>query len=541
MKISRRHFLRYMGATGLVLATGGLGGLLSGCTDGGEKSSKLTYELLDPTQLKNFVNPLKLPGKEGVLGILEVGDQKLQITAQTADYSLIDSHKSNLYVYEVAAGEKQFINPIFKINQNDTFRALLANQLNEDTIIHWHGLHVDWRMDGHPSYAVQKGGTYAYTFKVVNRGGTYWYHPHPHGITAKQAYMGLAGFFIVEDNDHQTLSQLLDLKLGETDIPLVIQDKRLDEKGNLVYQPTHPEMFMGYEGDVIFVNLTANPVMEVNDRVYRFRLLNGSNARIYKLAFMQGKEPVPFTVIGTDGGMLDKPYPIQQMFLSPGERADILLDLRNLNTGDVVTLKSMAFDPMHKEESGGNGVHGNMKMDAVKLNSGQEFYILKLAVKRTDSYVRKIPPTLSMVKPIDLTGATRRIITLSASGQQWLMNGMTYQMNQYPITVHKNTVEIWEFANDQNSMPHPMHLHGFMFQVLERINSPEQVKELAVDKQGRQVTDLGWKDTVLVWPGERVRIAIDFTHTFAGEQILLTHCHILEHEDQGMMLNYKVL
>jgi len=114
-------------------------------------------------------------------------------------------------------------------------------------------------------------------------------------------------------------------------------------------------------------------------------------------------------------------------------------------------------------------------------------------------------------------------------------------MNEYLLTVKKDSPEIWEFHNETQSMPHPMHLHGFSFQVLERQNSPTQIKTLATYGQGRLATDLGWKDTVLVWPGETVKLGINFSHNFEGEQTYLGHCHVLEHEDGGMMFNYKVV
>jgi suppressor of ftsI/bilirubin oxidase len=124
---------------------------------------------------------------------------------------------------------------------------------------------------------------------------------------------------------------------------------------------------------------------------------------------------------------------------------------------------------------------------------------------------------------------------------QWLINGKFFQMDDYPITVNKGSTEIWEFTNESQSMPHPMHLHGFQFRVIERQNSPCQLNDLATYGQGRLVTDQGWKDTVLVWPGETVRLAINFSHNFEGEQLFVTRCHVLEHEDNGMMLNYKVV
>jgi suppressor of ftsI/bilirubin oxidase len=130
---------------------------------------------------------------------------------------------------------------------------------------------------------------------------------------------------------------------------------------------------------------------------------------------------------------------------------------------------------------------------------------------------------------------------LRGTTTQWFINDWTFRIDQVPVSVSKDTIEIWEITNSLISMPHPMHLHGFQFQVLERINSPSRIRDLAVDSQGRLPTDKGWKDTVLVWPAERVRVAIDFSHPFSGEQLYLFHCHILEHEDGGMMINYKVV
>jgi blue copper oxidase len=124
---------------------------------------------------------------------------------------------------------------------------------------------------------------------------------------------------------------------------------------------------------------------------------------------------------------------------------------------------------------------------------------------------------------------------------RWLINGLSYEMGEYPIVARRGAKEIWEIHNAERNMPHPMHLHGFRFLVLGKTGSPEQVSRLAVDYDGRTVTDLGFKDTVLVWPGETVKVAIDFSHSFEGEQLYMFHCHILDHENAGMMLNVKVV
>ena len=523
---------------------------------------------MDPTNLDNFVTPLRLPGGEGVMGRLDASNAPVRLAARRESVEVLPGKKTDLLIYRAEQGAKTYANPLLKVEKSSGFCADFANDLGEETTIHWHGMHLDWRADGHPLRPVAPGVAYRYAFPVLNRGGTYWYHPHAHGSTARQAYSGLAGFFVVEDEDDRSLSEALDLRLGETDVPLLIQDKTFDEGGNLLYAPDAMAESMGYEGDTILVNLMPNPCLEVSTRTYRFRLLNGSNARVYRLAFASSGNGglLPYQVIGTDGGLLAHPYPATEVFLAPGERVDLLLDLTRLEAGGGVVLKSLAFDPMHREHEPGedmghasHGGHAEMSgmphadmggMGPARLPGGQEFYVLKLVVKERVGYDGSLPEVLSTMTPIDAGGANARSLTLSSetstdeTGQmatRWLIDGRTYRISEHPIVIRRGTIEVWELRNEERSMPHPMHLHGFQFRVLGRSGSPEQVRSLAVDGQGRTVTDLGWKDTVLIWPGETVRIAIDFSHGFEGEQLYLFHCHILEHEDAGMMLNFKVV
>ena len=404
-------------------------------------------------------------------------------------------------------------------------------------------------MDGHPNDSIDPGAKYSYDFTINNRGGTYWYHTHAHHLTAKQAYGGLASFFIVEDDDDLRLSNSLDLKLGETDLPLVIQDKRFNAEGELIYQPSLIERMMGYLGDIVLVNLTPNPVLEIAPRIYRFRCLNGSNARIYKLAFMGGNEQLVYQVIGTDGGLLDRPYPVKAAFLAPGERLDVLFDASQLGQGDTVFLKSLAFEPMENEGamgmmgsstsmSGQNSMMGMPNGD--RLADGLAFNLLKLVVTKAAPAPRPLPVRLSQVQPIKITGATARSVRLELGRMRWLINGTSFRMDAFPIDARRNSVEVWDLHNVEHSMPHPMHMHGFQFQVLSRQNSPKQIQALGVHGSGRIVSDLGWKDTVLVWPGETVRLAVDFSHEFKGDQTYVFHCHNLEHEDGDMMVNMRV-
>jgi blue copper oxidase len=524
------------------------------------ETSSANHDSLDPTNLDNFENKLNLPGRDGLLGFFEASADSVELVVRRERVRLAPGKETNLLVYRADRNGRRWLNPTFVVKTGDEFSASLTNELDEDTTIHWHGLHLHWQMDGHPLQPVRPGAGYRYAYPVANRGGTYWYHTHGHGNTARQVYMGLAGLFIVEDDDERRVNEALGVELGETDLPLIIQDKNFDGEGNLVYDPDEMARSMGYTGNTVLVNMTRTPYLEVRTRFYRLRLLNGSNARLYRLAFEKvgGGELLPYRVIATDGNLLDRPRLVRETFLSPGERADLLLDLRGFEVGEELALKNLAFDPMHREhEMGGSMGHGGhaphdgmshaeeMHAGAPRLGDGQEFYLLRMMVKDRLTQDGTVPEALSAVSPADTRGAAVRPVTLSAAteaGQtRWLINGLTYGPDEFPIVVQRGAKEIWEIRNDERSMPHPMHLHGFRFRVLERRNSPGQVFGTAVDEKGRVATDLGWKDTVLIWPGETVRIAIEFSHDFEGEQLYLFHCHILEHEDAGMMINLKVV
>ena len=535
--MERRIFIRALAGTAAFISTGA-GLLLSSCTKEpleNKIGAPFSAYPHDPVRAENFTNPLFVPGGEGPFGVLDVTDTPLTLTAQAKKFPILDGRASPFLLYDTSYAGKSYQNPILRIKSGSRFTATLQNGLNEPTIIHWHGLHLSAKMDGHPNDSIAPGKNYPYAFPVTNRGGTYWYHTHAHELTAEQAYGGLASFFIVEDDDEMRLVTALDLKLGETDLPLVIQDKRFNAAGELVYQPSMMEKMMGYIGDIVLVNLTPNPYLEIGPRIYRFRCLNGSNARVYKLAFNRGNEQMPFQVIGTDGGLLDRPYPATEVFLAPAERLDVLFDASQLRQGETLFLKSLAFDPMEQEGMGGmGGMGGN-----TRLANGLEFNLLKLVVAKPSQGSREVPANLSALAPLDTAGVIPRQVTLSLERMQWLINGQSYRRDAAAFDVRR-AVEVWDIENATNSMIHPMHLHGFSFQVLGRTNSPAALRPLATASGGRVVTDLGWKDTVMVWPGETVRIAIDFRQAFPGEQLYLFHCHNLEHEDGNMMVNYRI-
>ena len=496
----------------------------------------------DPVDPANFQQKLFMPGAGGPLGVLDVAGP-IRIKAGAASFPLLPQRESPFLLYQTDYAGKAYQNPILRIESGGRFTAALDNALKQPTIIHWHGLHTPAAMDGHPRDTIAPGGRYDYDFTVRNRGGTYWYHTHAHELTAEQAYHGLASFFLVDDNDQRSLTKALDLQLGVTDLPIVIQDKQFDAQGRLLYKPGMHEAMMGWLGDIILCNLTPNAVQSVMPRTYRLRLLNGSNSRIYRLGFMNGPTALGFTVIGTDGGLLERPEAASEAFIAPGERLDLLFDAGQVPVGSDVFLKSLAFDAM-ENEGGMGGMPGmNQMMNSMsssRLPLGAEFNILKLSVVAGERVIAQLPTALSSIKPIATAGAADRKIELSMGQMRFLINGLTFRMDEIAFDVKRNAVEVWSISNPAIGMPHPMHIHGFSFQVLERLGSPPQLSAAARFGKGRVVSDLGWKDTVLVWPGETVRIALDFSHDFPGDQTYVFHCHNLEHEDAGMMINFRV-
>jgi len=543
----RRKFLEYAAASGL-----GLLGIRYLYRYRGNRSQNDFPGIATATGNAPRNTPLLIPGMSGLLGILDMSDARLTLNARSTTLPLIRGQQSQFLIYDAQYGTMGYQNPTIRVKRGYQFNARLQNDLDEPTIIHWHGLHLPAVMDGHPRTTIPAGAHYDYAFKVANRGGMYWYHTHAHNLTAKQAYFGLAGIFMVEDDEEDALRNALRLEPGVTELPLLIQDKQLDSSGALAYSgnPMQRSM-MGQLGDTILVNLTPQPQLDISNRLYRFRILNGSNSRIYKLAFIHRGKALPYAIIGTDAGLLERPYTEREVFLAPAERVDILFDASQLRAGDEVLLKSLAFDAMERDMmSGMSGMSGGMSgggmggmggMGGSSLALGSEFEIMKLAVTSRARGAPVVPPgKLSTVARIDTRGAPVRNISLTMQRMRWLINGESFNMDSFPIQSRSNTVEVWDIENARMSMPHPMHMHGFSFQVVERRNSPSQVRQLARDANGRSATDLGWKDTVLVWPGETVRIAVDFTNDFKGDQIYVFHCHNLEHEDQGMMVNHRV-
>lgn len=496
-------------------------------------------------QASDFANPLRLPGASGLYGVMKATDLR-ELRVVRTEVEILPGQRTRYLAYAAESGGKTFLNPALLARRGDEIRVRMVNQLDEPTIIHWHGLHNDSHNDGNGLVVVEPGKTYEYDFKLQDRASMYWYHPHTHGFIPQQAYHGLASLLFVDDEEEGALRRSLDLSLGQTEIPLVLQDRTFDSQGRLLYQLSDEQKVQGFIGERLLVNLTDGPFIAAARRIYRFRVLNGSNARTYKLAFLQDGRPLGHHLIGTDGGLLASAQRVEQTFISPGQRLDLLLDLRDAKEGRPVTLATLAFDPMHAEGGAGDpmtgmahGKPGAQPMQAMAMEGGSHA-LLRIDVQGSPAYTKVIPATLSSLpgakSPI---GAPRHIKLALSDSRRWTINGLSYDPSAVPITVKRGAVEVWQIENARASMPHPMHIHGFQFRVLERRGSPSQVRSLA-GARGLLPQDLGMLDTVHVWPGESILIALDFSHPYPGSQDYVFHCHSLEHAEAGMMIRYRV-
>jgi len=537
-----------------------------------------------------FDTPLPLPGRDGYMGFFPM-TQPFVLRAGPANGTPAP------LAYAIAHAGREWRNPILVAESGTAIRATLANALDEPTIVHWHGLTIDSANDGNGDRTAAPGARFDYAFAIANRAGTYWYHPHPHGITAGQVHRGLFGMLLVVDDEERALAKALATTLGTTDVPLTISDHR--RAAPATYAPSDADRQMGYLGDEMRVNGVARAWLVVATRGYRLRVLNAANARTFRLAF-RGDDGnlLPFMLLGTDGGLLAHPVACRELFLGTAERADLWIDFSARAMGDSVVMESLAFDPMHGEphpaahagtlagmhgqggdtiahggeadihahagntgaqgggtptragdaprQGGPAAAHGGATIasaDAAEstIGDGARLSLLQFRVRERVAASPAPPATLSSLGAPRIGSDDAVPFRLSFAKSRWRINDRVFDMQAEPVVVPRNTVQTWLLRNYYTSMPHAMHLHGFSMRVLARETSPDFVAALAVDDKGRLASDLGVKDTVLVWPGESVRVSIDFACAFPGPQDYLLHCHNLEHEDGGMMLRVRVV
>lgn len=383
------------------------------------------------------------------------------------------------------------------------------------TVPHLHGGHVPSRFDGQPEYDFLPGDFDVYEYPNKQLPATLWYHDHALGITRLNVYMGLAGYYIIRDSFENSLN----LPAGEYEVPLVVQDRQFNPDGSLFYPANLQNMFLA---DTAVVNGKVWPFLNVKQGKYRFRMLNGSSARVYNFRLENQANPgqvIPFNLIGTDGGLIDAPLPLNSIEIAPAERFDVVVDFSGFAPGTEIILR-------------------NDNLDSPALPS-----IMKFIVTGTAGHTATLPATLRTVTPIDELQAagTRRFlleqVTEACAGNEWVIKSLDAQGNtigqhwdditEYPIL---GETEIWQFENPSNMM-HPMHVHLVMFQVLDKV---DLTTGTPVPLQPWEINT--WKDTVQVPPNTKVRVIMRF-EDYPGK--FAYHCHILDHEDHEMMRQFQ--
>ncbi len=537
IRMSRRRFL---GATGLAAAAVVGGPTLAACTPPGMGGAA------------QGPNPAFAP------------DLEVALKATASESSILPGAATRVWAYQgtVVSGDPaslqvvsgSYLGPILRLRRGQKVRITFHNDLPESqqtSIIHWHGLQVPATMDGHPSTAVMPGESFVYEFEVTDRAGTYWFHPHPHGLTARQVNAGLAGLLIVSDDESDAVA----LPTGDYDVPLVLQDRIFDTDNQFVYAPNMMTAMMGFLGDQILVNGRLNDTWSLATRAYRLRVLNGSNARIYKLAWSDGS---PLVVVGSDGGLLEAPVEHDYVMLAPGERLELWADFSHRPVGDVVRLISQVFTGAENVGGGAGGMMGGMS-DSMMGGSptvpalGEELDLLTLTIDRQEVEPLEPPTTLLPIDRHALAEAVNaeqpRTIAITQQHMAWKLNGRGFEMDVVADDeqARADTLEIWDIVNEVNpgemmdplGMAHPFHIHGVQFQVVERKLRDDYAELLpGYASVSAGFVDGGWKDTVLVMPGETVRLAMRYPKHLGR---FVYHCHNLEHADGGMMRNYEIV
>jgi len=447
------------------------------------------------------------------------------LTVETGTKQFIGTNNTPTYGYN-----GNFLGPTLIIKSGDSITLNVKNNLTQTTTVHWHGLHVSPQNDGGPHQMIPPNTTWSPSFKMRNEAATFWYHPHGEGKTEIQVSKGLAGMIIVRDNVEA--SYVLPRRYKVDDFPLIVQSKAFD----VLYQfatATH-------EDSINMVNGTIKPFLQVPQQVVRLRLLNGASDRTYNFGLSDNSN---FYLIGSDGGLLAQPHTTNRVRLSSGERSEILVNFSTYSVGTQFYLKSYSSElPKGIIGADSVGTASIIISEGYYSNwlNGADFNVLRFdVVSPTSNPIITIPSTFAPKTAISQATihATRHIHfspDTVFSGPQgkvdgpFLMNNKPFNMDSVNIITYLNNVEIWKLSNS-TMVAHPFHIHDIEFFVLD-INGlppPPQYQ--------------GLKDVILVQPKDTVRFITKFT-TFTDPMVpYMYHCHLLHHEDDGMMHSFLVL
>ena len=416
-------------------------------------------------------------------------DFDYEVTAQEGSTEFFEGISTDTFGYN-----GDLLGPTLKLKEGESVDVKITNNLDEPTTFHWHGLEVPGEIDGGPHGEIQPGDSQIITLKADQPAATLWYHPHVHGSTAEQVFKGLSGMLLIEKASGSDSG--LPNAYGVDDIPLIFQDRLFDENMQLDYNRLmNPD---GTLGDISIVNGAINPKLTVTKPVMRFRLLNGANARNYTFRLSNGGS---FTQIASDGGLLDEPVETDTLTLAASERAEILIDFSSMTDEESLAIIN---------DEGVELLPFDVALDDSLAVSAETW-------SRDEPFLSEEEQAMPVTKEIELFGMMEMVT----------INGKTFDPDRIDLRQKQGVTEVWEVYNEPDMMGgmiHPFHIHGTQFKIISRDG-----KEPAPNEQG-------FKDSVRVKPGERVKLLV----TFPEKGVFVFHCHILEHEDNGMMGQIEV-
>ncbi|MGU7781716.1 multicopper oxidase family protein [Burkholderia sp. PU8-34] len=446
----------------------------------------------------------------------EPGTFRATLVAQPVARALLHGARPTTFWQFGAGTQGPVVGPLIDVREGDTVEIRFVNRLPQPSTIHWHGLPVPPDQDGNPSDPVAPGASQVYRFTLPKgSAGTYWYHPHPHLMTAEQVFRGLAGPFVVRAAD--------DPLAGWPERNLFVSDLKLARDGTI---PPNDMMdwMNGREGQFVLVNGARRPRIDVAGDE-RWRVWNACSARYLRLAFDDGRA---FEQAGTDGGLFDAPRRVTSLLLAPGERAELLV--RAGDRASRAVLQAAEYD--RRKMAMSDAGHGSLPPDPAMPLADVAF--APAAARALPSTLRAVPALgepaahkeIAFGEEMDMDAMMGAPVHGRPAGMRFTINGDTYAPHRATLTSRVGDVERWTIRNDTD-MDHPFHLHGTQFQVIERASNGTRTPE----------PFRAWRDTVNVQSGETVTILS--TQDMRGERMF--HCHILEHEDLGMMGTLKVV
>jgi suppressor of ftsI len=448
----------------------------------------------------SFGNPLRIPPLLEPT-VDEQGRKRFQLTMRTGRAEFLPGVGTPTW-----GVNGDYLGPTLRASRGDQVAVDVVNELPERSTLHWHGMRLPARMDGGPHQLIEPGATWSPHWTVDQPAATLWYHPHLHGRTAEHVYRGVSGLFLLDDQESGQLA--LPDRYGEDDIPLILQDKSFAADGSLdvTTNPLFGTTF-GSLGDRILVNGTYDPYLEVRTSAVRLRVLNASNARSFAVGFADGRS---FQLIGTDGGLLDAPLALDRVRLSPGERVEIVV---RFTPGEQVVLRSFA-----------PGMAGGFPTDRF-AGADDVIDLMKIVAADRLEDSPAIPERLAGTPEITAPpGATVRTFRMQGDSR---INSLPMDLRRVDQVVPAGATEVWEVHN--GGLAHSFHIHEVAFRILDIDGTPPPAYARAR------------KDTVYLPPGSTVRLAVQFgSHTDPAHPYMF-HCHILEHEDNGMMGQFVIV